>query len=201
MAYTLPDLAYDYGALEPHMSGRILELHHGKHHRAYVDGANTALDALAEARSKNDFASINQLERNLAFNVSGHVLHSTFWTNMYPDGGGKPETALADAIDTDFGSFDSFREHMSKVAVGVQGSGWATLAWEPLGGRLVIEQVQDHQSNLTHGSLPLLVIDVWEHVYYLQYENRRADFVEAFWNIVHWDDVAERFDAARAVRL
>jgi Fe-Mn family superoxide dismutase len=195
--YRLPDLPYDYAALEPHYSAQVLELHHSKHHAAYVKGANDTLDALASARESGDFAAINLLEKNLAFHVSGHVLHSIFWTNMTPDAAERPDGALASDIDAHFGSFEAFRAQLTAATLGVQGSGWGVLAWEPLGGRLVVEQVYDHQSNLAHGSVPLLVIDSWEHAFYLQYKNVKADFVEAFWEIVNWADVDRRLRTAQ----
>jgi Fe-Mn family superoxide dismutase len=197
MTYTLPDLAYDYSALEPAMSGAILELHHDKHHAAYVNGANSTLEKLADARSSGEFPTINQLSKDLAFHLSGHVLHSMFWTNLSPDGGGEPQGELAQAIDNDFGSFDALRSQMQAATVGVQGSGWGALAWEPADGRLVVHQIYDHQSNMGQGTEPLLVIDAWEHAYYLQYKNDRAGFVTAIWSVVNWDDVASRFAAAR----
>jgi Fe-Mn family superoxide dismutase len=200
-AYVLPDLPYDPGALEPHYSGEIIELHHGKHHAAYVAGANTTLDKLAEAREKEEYGGIVGLEKTLAFNVSGHVLHSIFWRNLSPDGGDKPDGALGSAIDEHFGSFDAFRAQMTQTSTTVQGSGWGVLAWEPLGKRLVVEQVYDHQGNIGNGSVPLLVFDVWEHAFYLQYKNVKADFIGALWNIVNWADVAERFTAAQALSI
>jgi Fe-Mn family superoxide dismutase len=199
--YTLPDLPYDYAALEPHYSAEILELHHDKHHAAYVKGANGALEKLGQARETGTFDTINQLQKNLAFNLSGHVLHSLFWQNMSPDGGDKPEGELADAIDGSFGSFEGFRNQMSEAALNVQGSGWAALTWEPLGQRLIVEQVYDHQSNVGQGAPPLLVLDMWEHAYYLQFRNVKADWVDAFWNIVNWPDVAARFSRARQLKL
>jgi Fe-Mn family superoxide dismutase len=199
--YTLPALDYDYGALEPSLSARILELHHDKHHKAYVDGANTVFEKLEQARTSGDFGTINQLEKNLAFHLSGHVLHSIFWKNLNPAGGGKPEGDLADAITEHLGSFDAFKAQLSEAATNVQGSGWAALSWEPVGQRLIIEQVYDHQGNVGQGGPPLLVLDMWEHAYYLQYENRKAEWVDAFWDVVHWDDVAQRFAAARTIDL
>jgi Fe-Mn family superoxide dismutase len=199
--YTLPDLSYDYGALEPHISGEIMQLHHSKHHAKYVSGANTALEQAAEARDSGQLAGVNLLARNLAFNLSGHVNHSVFWQNMSPDGGDKPEGALAAAVDEAFGSFDAFRAHFSAAASGVQGSGWAVLAWEPLGARLLVEQLYDHQGNMATGSQPLLLLDVWEHAFYLQYRNAKDDYVQAFWNVIDWADVAQRLTAARGVRL
>jgi Fe-Mn family superoxide dismutase len=199
--YTLPDLPYDPGALEPHYSGQIVELHHDKHHAAYVTGANTTLDQLAEARDKGNMATINQLEKNLAFNLSGHILHSIFWTNMTPDGGGQPDGELASAINENFGSFDGFKAQLTAATTGVQGSGWGALAWDPMGQRLIVEQIYDHQGNLGQAAVPLLVIDVWEHAYYLQYKNVRADFVNAFWNLVNWQDVGARLKRARGLQL
>ncbi len=199
--YTLPDLDYDYGALEPHLSGRILELHHGKHHAAYVAGANTVLDRLVEARSSGDYGAINQLEKNLAFHLSGHVMHSIFWRNLSPDGGGRPDGELAAAIDEHLGTFDAFRAQLTEAAMNVQGSGWAALSWEPLGGRLIVEQVYDHQGNVGQGGPPLLVLDMWEHAFYLQYENRKGEWVDAFWELVDWADVTKRFSSARAIDL
>ncbi len=199
--YTLPELGYDYSALEPHLSARILELHHDKHHKAYVDGANAVLDKLSQARSSGDFGTINQLEKNLAFHLSGHILHSTLWRNLSPDGGGMPEGELAAAIDDKLGSFDECKAQLSEAATAVQGSGWAALSWEPLGGRLIVEQIYDHQGNVGQGGPPLLVLDMWEHAYYLQYENRKAEWVDAFWELVSWPDVAARFEKARTIDL
>ena len=199
--YVLPDLPYDYGALEPHISGQIMELHHDKHHATYVMGANTALEKLAAARESEEFGTINQLQKNLAFNLSGHVLHSLFWKNMSPDGGDKPDGELAAAIDESFGTFEGFRNQLSQASLNVQGSGWGALTWEPVAQRLIVEQVYDHQSNVGQGAPPLLVLDMWEHAYYLQYKNVKADWVDAFWNIVNWPDVTTRFDNAKSLKL
>lgn len=194
--YTLPELAYDYGALEPSISGTIMELHHSKHHQAYVTGANTALQQLAEARDSDNLANVNKLEKDLAFNLGGHVNHSIFWTNMSPDGGDMPTGDLASAIDDHFGSFDKFRAHFTATAMGVQGSGWAVLAWDSIGQRLVVLQFFDQQANMPAGIVPLLMLDVWEHAYYLDYKNVRADYVKAFWNIVDWANVQQRLQTA-----
>lgn len=199
--YSLPELPYDYAALEPHYSAQVLELHHDKHHAAYVTGANTALEKLDHARSSDDFGTINQLQKNLAFHLSGHVLHSMFWENLSPEGGGKPEGDLAAAVDDGFGSFDGLKSQLTESALNVQGSGWGALTWEPLGQRLIVEQVYDHQSNVGQGAPPLLVLDMWEHAYYLQYKNVKADWVSAFWEIVNWPDVAARFERARTLKL
>jgi Fe-Mn family superoxide dismutase len=199
--YTLPELPYDYGALEPHYSGEILELHHDKHHAAYVTGANTTLEKLADARDKGEFGAIVGLEKTMAFNVSGHVLHSIFWKNLSPDGGDKPTGDLASAIDEHFGSFDGFKSQLTQATTTIQGSGWGVLAWEPLGQRLLVEQVYDHQDNLSQGSVPLLVFDAWEHAFYLQYKNVKADFVTALWNIVNWPDVASRLTQVQSLSI
>ncbi len=195
--YTLPELPYDYSALEPSISGTIMELHHGKHHQTYVTGANTAIAALAEARGKGDLANVNKLEKDLAFNLGGHVNHSIFWTNMSPDGGDKPTGDLAAAIDDQFGSFDAFAAHFTATALGVQGSGWSVLAYDVIGQQLAIFQLFDQQGNVPLGLVPLLMLDVWEHAYYLDYRNVRADYVKAFWNIVNWENVARRYAIAR----
>jgi len=199
--YELPELPYDYSALEPYYSAEVLELHHDKHHKAYVDGANTTFEKLGHARDSGDFGTINQLEKNMAFHLSGHVLHSLLWTNMSPDGGGEPEGELAAAVKESFGSYEAVRAQMSEAANNVQGSGWAALSWEPLGRRLIVEQVYDHQGNVGQGGPPLLALDMWEHAYYLQYKNVKKDWVEAFWNIVNWPDVADRFDRVKSLRL
>ncbi|MCW2287729.1 Fe-Mn family superoxide dismutase [Leucobacter luti] len=195
--YTLPDLPYDYSALAPHISGKIMELHHSKHHQAYVTGANTALAQLAEARAAGDLRNVNKLEKDLAFNLGGHINHSVFWENMSPDGGGDPEGELAEALGASFGSLEGFRSHFEATALGVQGSGWSVLAWDSLGARPVVFQLFDQQGNAPLGVVPLLQLDVWEHAYYLDYHNVRADYVKAFWNVVNWQDVARRFAAAQ----
>ena len=194
--YVLPDLSYDYGALEPNISGKIMELHHDKHHLAYVNGANSALDALAEARDKNDLTMVNKFQKDLAFNLAGHVNHTVFWKNMSPEGGDKPTGELAAAIDEYFGSFDAFRAHFTASALGIQGSGWSILVWDILGQKLIIEQLYDHQGNLSVGSIPLLMLDMWEHAFYLDYQNVKPEYVKAFWNIVNWADVQARFHEA-----
>ena len=194
--YTLPDLPYDYGALEPAMSGEILELHHDKHHATYVKGANDTTEKIAEARDKGDLSGIVGLEKTLAFNVSGHVLHSIFWENLSPDGGDKPDGALGTAIDEHFGSFDKFRAQLTAATQTTQGSGWGVLAWEPIGQWLLVTQVYDHHGNVAAGMTPLLAFDAWEHAYYLQYKNVKPDYIEKLWDIVNWNDVSARLEAA-----
>jgi len=199
--YSLPDLRYDYSALEPHISGRIMELHHDKHHGGYVKGANTTLEQLAEAREKDDFAKLSSLEKALAFNLSGHVLHSLFWQNLTPKGGDRPTGPLGEAITRDFGSFEKFRKQLTASASTIMGSGWGALVWEPLGKRLITTQIYDHQNNLAQAGIPVLVLDAWEHAYYLQYENRKTDFFEVVWNCWNWEDAAKRYEAARKLTL
>jgi Fe-Mn family superoxide dismutase len=196
-SYVLPDLPYDYSALEKAMSPEILELHHDKHHAAYVKGANDTLDQLAEARSKEQLPPLVGLQKTLAFNLSGHVLHSIFWRNLSPDGGDRPDGSLGEAITVDFGSFEAFAAQLTAATTTVQGSGWGVLGWEPVAGKLVVEQVYDHHGNIGQGTTPLLVFDAWEHAYYLQYRNVRPDYVEKLWTVVNWPDVAARWESAR----
>ena len=198
MTYTLPDLDYDYGALEPHVSAEIMELHHSKHHAAYVKGANTALEQLAEARATGSLGPVNKLEKDLAFHLGGHINHSVFWKNMSPDGGGRPEGEVASALEEFFGGFEAFQKHFNAVANGVQGSGWSMLVWDTLGQRMNINQLFDQQGNLPSGQIALLQLDMWEHAYYLQYKNVKGDYVDAWWNVVNWNDVAERLTKAQA---
>jgi Fe-Mn family superoxide dismutase len=192
MTYQLPELSYDYAALEPHISARIMELHHSKHHQAYVTGANATLEAMEKARSEDNFATLPKLQKDLAFNLGGHVNHSIFWKNLSPNSS-TPEGDLAAAIDEYFGSFEAFKNHFSAAAMGIQGSGWAYLAWDALGNRMIIGQLYDQQGNLSMGTIPLLMLDMWEHAFYLDYQNVKADYVKAFWNIINWEDVASRF--------
>jgi Fe-Mn family superoxide dismutase len=195
-SYKLPELSYDYSALEPSISARIMELHHSKHHAAYVAGANGAIEQLAEAREKGDFTNINKLQKDLAFHLSGHINHSIFWKNLAPTNSDRPEGELSAAIIEFFGSFEAFQAHFNATAMGIQGSGWAFLAWDSMGERLIIEQLYDQQSNIATASVPLLMLDMWEHAFYLDYQNVKADYVKAFWSIVNWSDVQARFHDA-----
>jgi len=197
--YELPDLPYDYDALEPHISGEIMQLHHDKHHATYVAGANTALEKLEKAREEGaDANEIRALSKNLAFNLGGHTNHSIFWKNLSPNGGGEPTGELAEAINRDFGSFEKFRDHFSAAATGLQGSGWAVLGYDHIAGRLIIEQLTDQQGNVSVDFTPLLMLDMWEHAFYLQYKNVKADYVKAVWNVLNWEDVAERYARAKS---
>jgi len=155
---------------------------------------------MTEARESGDYSALNQLQKNLAFHLSGHVMHSIFWRIMGPQGGA-PAGLLLDQINGSFGSVDAMREQMSECALSIQGSGWASLAWEPLGQRLVIEQVHDHQGNIGNGTIPIMVLDMWEHAYYLQYRNVKAKWVKAFWELVNWADVEHRLRGASQVNL
>ncbi|WP_182353404.1 superoxide dismutase [Flaviflexus huanghaiensis] len=195
--YTLPELDYDYGALEPHISGKIMELHHSKHHNTYVTGANKALENIAAAREAGDFGTLNQFQRDLTFNLGGHINHSIFWKNLSPDGGGQPEGELMEAIKDAFGSFDTFVSQFTAVATGIQGSGWSVLAYDSVAGKLTTFQLYDQANNVPVGTLPLLMLDMWEHAFYLDYLNVKADYVKAFWNIVNWQNVAARLDDAK----
>ena len=197
--YVLPDLDYDYGALEPHISGEIMELHHSKHHATYVKGANDALEQLAAAREDGSISGkAPLLSKNLAFHLGGHTNHSIFWKNLSPEGGDRPEGELAAAIDAEFGSFDKFQAHFNAVATTLQGSGWSVLGWDHIGQRMVIQQLTDQQGNISVNITPLLMLDMWEHAFYLQYKNVKADYVKAFWNVVNWADVQDRYAKATA---
>ena len=195
--YTLPELSYDYSALEPHVSGKIMELHHSKHHNAYVTGANKALENIAAAQESGDFATINQFQRDLTFNLGGHINHSIFWKNLSPNGGGEPEGEVLEAIKDSFGSFEKFVQQFTAVATGIQGSGWSVLAYDSVAGKLTTFQMYDQANNVPVGTLPILMLDMWEHAFYLDYLNVKADYVKAFWNLVNWEDVAARLDDAK----
>ncbi len=197
--YTLPDLDYDYGALEPHISGKIMELHHSKHHAAYVAGANTALEKMEEARDAGDIAGkVYGLSANLGFHLGGHTNHSIFWKNLSPNGGGEPTGALSEAIVRDFGGFDKFQAHFTAAAGTLQGSGWAILGYDTIGKRLVIEQLTDQSGNTSAALIPVVMLDMWEHAFYLDYQNVKPEYIKAWWNVVNWDDAAARYDRAVA---
>ncbi|WP_425589646.1 superoxide dismutase [Guptibacillus hwajinpoensis] len=194
--HTLPPLPYKYNALEPAISARIMELHHDIHHKSYVDGLNKAELALQEARKNNDFDLIKHWERELAFNGAGHYLHTLFWSVMSPKGG-KPDSELLSEIQKSFGSFNQFKQQFTNAANKVEGSGWAILVWSPVSRRLEILQAEKHQNLSQWDVVPLLAIDVWEHAYYLQYENKRKQYIENWWSIVNWNEVNKRFAKAR----
>lgn len=195
MAHELPPLPYPYNALEPHIDEQTMKLHHDKHHLAYVNGLNNAESKLAEARSKNDFALVKHWEREAAFHGAGHFLHCIFWENMSPNGGGKPSGALLSAIESRFGSFESFLAHFKAAGTAVEGSGWVLLVRNQMTGDLDILTAEKHQDLSQWVTMPLLVCDVWEHAYYLRYQNNRASYVEAFTNVINWSDVSKRYMA------
>ena len=191
----LPALPYAVDALEPHYDAKTVELHHGKHHRAYVAGLNAALERLEAARAAGDFSAVKHVAREVAFHGAGHLLHCVLWTNLKPGGGGRPKGDLADALVREFGSLDAFDREIRAAAVAVEGSGWAVLVAEP-SGQLAVLTVEKHQNQLLPGWTPILALDVWEHAYYLKYQNRRAEWVDAVMDhLVNYDDVVRRYQA------
>jgi superoxide dismutase, Fe-Mn family len=195
--YTLADLPYPHNALEPHIDEQTMRLHHGIHHQGYVNGLNNALAKLAESRESGDYSLVKHWSREVSFHGGGHYLHTLFWGVMTPNGGGEPQNAALRAqINKDFGSFDRFKAHFLAASNAVEGSGWGVLAWEPVGQRLIIHQVEKQQDMSTWSNIPLLLVDVWEHAYYLRYQNRRAAYTEAFMNVVNWNEVARRLEVA-----
>ncbi len=198
--HTLPPLPYPYKALEPSIDEQTMRIHHDKHHQSYVDGLNTAEKKLAEAREQDDFELIKHWEREAAFNGAGHYLHTLFWDIMSPKGGGMPKGAIAEQIREDFGSFEAFKRHFSNAAEKVEGGGWAILVWSPRSHRLEVLQAEKHQNLSQWDVIPLLALDVWEHAYYLRYQNKRADYIKAWWDVVNWTHVNERFEQARKLK-
>ncbi len=194
--HRLPPLPYPYDALEPYISATTLRIHHDRHHQAYVNGLNNAELKLVEARERGDFSLVKHWERELAFHGSGHLLHSIYWTNMSPAGGGMPVGILADQIDRSFGNFRAFREQFTAAAEQVEASGWAILVWQPPWGRLEILTAEKHQDLTQWGVIPILVVDAWEHAYYLDYQNRRAEYLAAWWQVVNWPDADRRLIGA-----
>jgi len=196
--YVLPKLPYEYKDLEPHMSEEQLRIHHSKHHQAYVNGANAILQKLDKARKEGADLDIKSTLKELSFNIGGHVLHSLFWGNLAPTGkgGGKPGGVLGDALAKEFGSFERFKKEFSQAAVSVEGSGWAALTLCRQTNRPMIMQIEKHNTNVYPSFRILMVLDVFEHAYYIDYKNERAKFVEAFWNIVNWDAANKRLEEA-----
>ena len=195
--YVLPKLAYDYAALAPHISEELLRLHHDKHHAAYVNGANAILQKMDKARLDNIDFDTKATFKELSFHIGGHLLHSLFWENLIPvgkDGGGKPSGTIAKVIDEEYGSFERFKKLFSQTAISTEGSGWAALAFCRGTKRPVIMQVEKHNTNVYPMFRILMVLDVWEHAYYLDYKNDRGKFVEGFWNIVNWTEVNKRIE-------
>lgn len=194
--HTLPPLPYAYNALEPYIDEKTMRIHHDKHHQSYVDGLNKAENKLAEARKKGDFDLVKHWERELAFNGAGHYLHTIFWNVMSPQGGGRPTGALLEAIESSFGSYDSFKKQFTEAANKVEGGGWAILVWSPRSHRLEILTAEKHQNLSQWDVVPLLALDVWEHAYYLKHQNNRADYINDWWKVVNWPYVSERYAAA-----
>jgi Fe-Mn family superoxide dismutase len=192
MAHELPSLAYPYDALEPYYDEDTLRLHHGKHHQSYVDGLNKAEAQLAEARARSDYALVKHWLKEIAFHGSGHILHTFFFENLAPAGQSSPGSKTMTQVEQDFGSFDEFKKMFTAAAAAVEGSGWALLCYNPIFKKLEILQAEKHQNLTQWGVIPLLVVDVWEHAYYLKYQNRRAEYIAAWWNIVNWNIVEER---------
>ncbi|WLR57137.1 superoxide dismutase [Mesobacillus subterraneus] len=197
--HKLPPLPYSYNALEPVIAEEIMKLHHSKHHQSYVNGLNKAEKEMQKARKTGDFGLIKHWEREAAFHGAGHYLHTIFWSIMSPKGGGLPKGQLGKAINDSFGSFDQFKNHFSEAAKNVEAVGWAILVWSPRSHRLEILQAEKHQNLSQWDVVPLLVLDVWEHAYYLQYKNDRAKYVENWWNVVNWKEVEQRFNKARTL--
>lgn len=192
--YVLPELGYAYDALEPVIDAKTMEIHHNKHHAGYVKGLNAAVAALAEMRVSGDYSLIDHWSERLAFNGGGHFLHTMFWESMTPNADGVLQGALAEAITRDFGSYDAFKAHFSAAAKGVQGSGWGLLAVQISTGKLQIFQAQNQHLNTQFGMIPLLGIDVWEHAYYLNYQNNRSAYVDNWFNVLNWKAIGERYD-------
>jgi Fe-Mn family superoxide dismutase len=198
--HELPPLGYSYSALEPYINREIMRLHHSKHHQSYVDGLNKAELMLQQARNTNNFDLIKHWEREAAFHGSGHYLHTIFWEIMSPEGGGRPRRQLLQQLQKDFGSYEKFMMHFSQAAKKVEGVGWAILVWSPRSRKLEVLQAERHQLLTQWDTIPLLVLDVWEHAYYLQYKNERDPYVDNWWKIVYWPNVEKRFEAAKMLQ-
>jgi len=192
--YELPPLPYAYDALEPYIDEQTMRLHHDKHHLGYVNGANAALERLEVARTEGNYSAVKAIERDLAFHASGHINHKIFWEIMGPPSGSSPAGRLLQQINRDFGSLDTLKAHFSAVSKAVEGSGWGVLAWEPVAKKLLVFQAENHQNTTVRGATPILLLDVWEHAYYLKYQNRRAEYVDNWWNVVNWNRVGELFE-------
>jgi Fe-Mn family superoxide dismutase len=199
--HRLPPLPYPYNALEPVISSTTLRIHHDKHHQSYVEGLNKAEMKLVEARRSGDFSLVKHWEREIAFNGSGHILHSIYWATMTPEGPSRPYSETARQINWYFGSFEAFREQFTQAAIQVEASGWCVLVWNPAWGRLEILSAEKHQNYTQWSGIPILVVDVWEHAYYLDYQNRRGDYVQAWWQLVNWNEVERRLLLAMGTQV
>ncbi|SFR07725.1 superoxide dismutase [Desulfoscipio geothermicus] len=199
--HKLPPLPYPYNALEPVISATTLRIHHDNHHLSYVEGLNKAELKLVEARRQGNFELVKHWERELAFHGSGHILHSIYWTIMTPEGGGQPGYQIQHQIINYFENIYIFMDQFSQAAINVEGSGWAVLIWQPAWGRLEILTAEKHQNLTQWGGIPILVLDVWEHAYYLDYRNKRSDYVKAWWQLVNWGEVERRLQLAMQAQL
>ncbi|MGQ9679216.1 MAG: superoxide dismutase [Candidatus Bathyarchaeia archaeon] len=199
MEYKLPELPYSYNALEPYIDEQTVRLHHDKHHAGYVNGLNTALKRLEEARGKKDYSGIKAILRDIAFHGSGHILHTLYWEGMCPESQSKEPSSgiFVDQVKKDFGSIEILKKELGEATKAVEASGWGVLAWEPLGKRLLVLTAENHQKLTIWGVVPLLVIDAWEHAYYLKYQNRRAEYVDNFWHIMNWAEIERKFKAVK----
>lgn len=197
MNHKLPELPYAYDALEPYYDAETVKIHHDIHHKGYVDGLNNAQQKLMEARETENYSLIKHWERELAFHGSGHILHTIFWENMKPQGGGEPVGDVANLINENFGSFEAFKKQLTSAAAAVEGSGWCALVWNKEFEKLEVVQVEKHQNLSLWSSIPILIVDVWEHAYYLKYQNRRAEFINNWWNLINWDDVNQKLKKAK----
>ncbi len=197
--YKLPELPYGYGDLEPYIDKETVMLHHDRHHQGYVNGLNSTLNKLNEAREQGDYSSVKSLKRDLAFHGSGAMLHTLYWEGLCPEKDCiEPNSgAFSEQVRKDFGSIEKLKAEMSAAAKSVEGSGWAVLGWEPTGEKLLILQAENHQKLSIWGIKPLFVIDVWEHAYYLKYQNRRAEYVDNIWNIVNWKSIEAKYGKAK----
>lgn len=198
--HTLPSLSYPYNGLEPHIDEKTMRIHHSIHHKSYVDGLNKAEKELEKARQTDQFELIKHWERELAFHGAGHYLHTLFWEMMKPNGGGKPTGPLLREIERCFGSFEKMKQQFTMAADKVEGAGWALLVWSPRGHQLEILQAEKHQQLSQQDQIPLLAIDVWEHAYYLKHQNERKAYVDAWWHVVNWKAVQERYRIANQVK-
>jgi|TARA_Y100001963_G_scaffold119807_1_gene167217 Fe-Mn family superoxide dismutase len=203
--YTLPEMPYAYDALEPHIDAQTMEIHHSKHHQKYTDGMNGALEKLSPELQEKDIeeilSNINQVPDDVKgainFNGGGYDNHKLFWNSMKQNGGGEPTGAIADAINDSFGSFAEFKELFSSKTAPIQGSGWGWLVYNPTSGKVEYKAMPNQTSPRTEGLVPLLGLDVWEHAYYLKYQNKRPDYIAAWWNVINWDEVNDRFSKAK----
>ena len=203
--YTLPEIPYAYDALEPHIDAQTMEIHHTKHHQKYTDGMNGALEKLSPELQEKDIeeilSNINQVPDDVKgainFNGGGYDNHKLFWNSMKQNGGGEPTGAIADAINDSFGSFAEFKELFSSKTAPIQGSGWGWLVYNPNSGKVEYKAMPNQTSPRTEGLVPLLGLDVWEHAYYLKYQNKRPDYIAAWWNVINWDEVNDRFSKAK----